>query len=163
MGVDMREIRFRGKGFSNEWFEGYLVNCIDNSRGKDEPMSVIFEPDSSFYSKGETEGWYQVHPETICQSTELTDTKGNLIFEGDILESRASENKADWKCWLVEYKDGGFCIMSKTSKKCRKRSSVEVWQLCADEIELLGLVIVGNKFDYPILAESVIGEAECKS
>jgi hypothetical protein len=45
----------------------------------DKEVHLIFEPNTMFYSSGETGGWYKVDPTTICRCTGLKDKNGKLI------------------------------------------------------------------------------------
>ena len=90
--------------------------------------------------------------ETVGQYTGLTDKNGKKIFEGDILESRASEIKEDWKIWQVGFEDGCFAFDSvRKSIKSRRKFKHEQNLLCVDEIELYGLEVIGNIHDNPDL------------
>lgn len=142
----MKVMMYRGKEIaSGEWFHGYCVKCYDNNRQRHE--TVIFEPDVNFYSHGETDGWYIVDENTVGMDTGLFDKNGMSIYDGDILESRASSNRSDWKRWLVRYSDGGFTIECSPVKHGRRRYAAETLLLCVDEIVLLGLEIIGNIHD----------------
>ena len=94
---------------------------------------------------------HEVIPETVGQYTGLKDKNGKPIFTGDILESRASENKEDWKKWVVTFSDGSFCFNRKNPKK--RKHKYEENLLCVDEIELYGLTVIGNIHDNPELLQ----------
>ena len=132
-----REILFRGKRTDNgEWVEGFY-------------WKDIWGDDTEYiYYDGES---YKVIPETVGQYTGLTDKNGKKIFEGDILESRASDNKKDWKYWIVTFYDGSFCFERDISRK--RKHKYEQNLLCADEVKLYGLAVIGNIHDNPELME----------
>lgn len=138
----MREILFRGKREDNgEWIEGdyaephmkYAANLFPREAGAD---------------YDEYEGIAVIH-ETVGQYTGLKDLSGRKIFEGDIVESRASEIQSEWKYWKVEYIDGSYIFRRDTFY--RKKYKHEENLLCADQIELYGLCVVGNIHDNPEL------------
>ena len=95
---------------------------------------------------------YEVISETVGQCTGLKDKNGKLIFEGDTLESRASENKEDWERWIVAFFDGSFCFERDIPKKRKHKHEQNL--LCVDEIELYGLTVIGNIHDNPELLEA---------
>ena len=148
----MREILFRGKANSEardgEWVYGSLLAESANT------FPIIardYDNDEDWISVIE---WDTVAPETVGQFTGLTDTNGNRIFEGDILESRISENPEDWKIWTVGFEDGTFTFESvRKSVKSRRKYRHELNMICVDEVKFYGLVLVGNIHDNPELLE----------
>ena len=132
----MREILFRGKGSNTgNWFKGDLT-----------------QNDNKGYIRVSTGAIIKVKPETVGQYTGIDDKNGKMIFEGDILESRASENIDDFKQWLVIYEDGSFCFERERLRK-RKAYKHEQNLLCEDNINLYELVVIGNIHDNPELLE----------
>lgn len=142
---------FKAKRLDNgEWVQGYYVKGLNMY---DKEAYLIFEPTTIFYSSGETDGWSEVDPSTICQCTGLKDKNGKLIWENDILHNgnyfvvkwNESCSRFDivlnkfhnipigkWEPMICDWKTNDF-------KEYRKAVDYEV---------------IGNVFDNPELLES---------
>lgn len=146
----MREILFRGKRKDNgEWFEGFYCKS-------GEKAYIIYDNEIAIGYVSMKE----VIPETVGQYTGLCDKTGKKIFEGDIVESRASEVKEDWKIWQVGFEDGCFVFDSvRKSIKSRRKFKHEQNMLCVDEIKFYGLEVIGNIHDNPDLMRGDASDA----
>lgn len=88
-----------------QWITGYYVLGFNEY---EQPVHLIFEPTSMFFSHGETDGWTEVDPSTICQCTGLEDKNGNLILENDIVNTQCGKaivvwDKAEWRIkWIKD-------------------------------------------------------------
>ena len=121
---------FKAKRIDNgEWVTGQYVKGLD-MYGKE--VHLIFEPTTIFYSSGETDGWSEIDPSTICQCTGLKDKNGKLIWENDIM-------KYDWGGTRIDFikYDPPIFTYSQSMR----------WNLQQDEV-------IGNIFDNPDLLES---------
>lgn len=96
----MREILFKAKRLDNgEWVEGVPVDvtplaCFSSDNVKREVVMVK----AGFADWGmprELES-IKVDPETVCQFTGLTDSKGKKVFEGDILKFFEKNERYEW-------------------------------------------------------------------
>lgn len=127
---------FKAKRKDNgEWVQGYYVKGLDVY---DKEVHLIFEPATSFYSNGETAGWYEVIPSTICRCTGLKDKNGKLIWENDIVKINNSAVNT-----LITFRD--FEIICTIPREKYYKHRLEY----TTEYE-----IVGNVFDNPELLES---------
>jgi len=139
----MRKTQFRGQRATDKtWVFGDLL-----VRGIDYDYVIRTCQENSAASQV-----VRIIPETMGEYSGVEDLNLTPIFEGDIVESRISENKLDWKRWKVIFEDGCFAFESVTkSVKSRKKYRFKVNMLCSDEVRFYGLVVVGNIFDNPEL------------
>ncbi|MDR1902055.1 MAG: YopX family protein [Treponema sp.] len=94
----MRQILFRGKRKDNgEWDIGHLTMFADYL-AMIRPLTYMVE--------------HKVIPETVGEFTGLTDSKGNKIFEGDIVSF--------WDGTIQECFDGDIVVETMPDKKFKK-------------------------------------------
>ena len=132
----------RGKRVDNgEWVEGYCVKGLDMNAKE---IHIIFELATIFYSSGETDGFVEVDPSTICQCTGIKDKNGNLIFENDIMEAHIDddfpENVSRFK---VEWNGRGWV----------ENQPGAVDREYLDDFDTEHYAVIGNVFDNPELLE----------
>jgi hypothetical protein len=121
-----------------QWIIGYYVLGFDVY---EQPVHLIFEPTTIFYSSGETDGWSEVDPSTICQCTGLKDENDKLIWENDIIRCKVGTAKVIWDKseWRIEW-----------LKNDLWRKDLYYWAV--EDIQRT--VVIGNIFDNEELLES---------
>lgn len=146
---------FKAKRTDNgEWVQGYYAKGLDVFTNCEE-AHIIFEPNTMFYSSGETDGWYKVDPSTICQCIGLKNKNGKLIWENDIVKDIFGDTCAPIKygsyqnCFdSTKTEHIGFYVdwLGKYAKRYRK--DLGYW------INMVNAEVIGNIFDNPGLLES---------
>lgn len=127
---------FKAKQKDNgEWVQGYYVKGLDMY---DKEIHLIFEPATSFYSNGETAGWSEIDPSTVCKCTGLKDKNGKLIWENDIVKINNSGVNT-----IVTFRDFEIICTIPGGKYYKHRLEYDM------EYE-----VIGNIFDNPELLES---------
>ena len=106
---------FKAKRLDNgEWVTGQYVKGLD-MYGKE--VHLIFEPTTIFYSSGETDGWSEIDPSTICQCTGLKDKNGKLIWENDIMVAHLDDAYLEDETYIrILWYESGFCSKEKGSE-----------------------------------------------
>lgn len=118
-----------------QWIIGYYVLGFDVY---EQPVHLIFEPTSMFFSYGETDGWTEIDSSTLCQCTGLKDKNSKRIWENDIVKINNSKVNT-----LITFRN--FEIICTIPNKKYYKHRLEH----TTEYE-----VVGNIFDNPELLES---------
>ena len=134
---------FKGKRLDNgEWVTGQYVKGLDMY---DKEVHLIFEPTTIFYSSGETDGWSEIDPSTICQCTGLKDKNGKLIWENDIMVAHLDDDYPEDETYIrILWYESGFCS--------KEKGSEDMSQI--DKFDQDHFEVCGNIFDNPQLLES---------
>lgn len=136
---------------NGEWITGYYVKGMD---AYEKEVYLMFEPTTTFYSYGETDGFVEVDPSTICLCTGM-DKNGRLIWENDIIKDLFSDTAApirygNYQNCFDSTKAGhvGFYVdwSGKYTKNYRK--DLGYW------IHMVDAEIIGNAIDNPELLDS---------
>ena len=124
------------------WIIGYYVLGFNEY---EQPVHLIFEPISMFFSHGETDGWTEIDSNTLCQCTGLKDKNGRLIWENDIMVANLDESCPDDKTYQkVIWNESGF--------HSKEKGSEDIYPI--GRLEQERFEVLGNIFDNPELLES---------
>lgn len=118
-----------------QWIIGYYVLGFNEY---EQPVHLIFEPTSMFFSHGETDGWTEIDSNTLCRCTGLKDKNGKLIWENDIVKINNSKINT-----LITFRDFEIICTIPREKYYKHRLEYDM------EYE-----VIGNIFDNPELLES---------
>lgn len=139
-----------------QWITGYYVLGFDVY---EQPVHLIFEPISMFYSHGETDGWTEIDPSTICQCTGLKDENGKLIWENDIVKFQFDNEdcpfpnkdtkKRKGKVFFSDYRASFSIAMGRRGSKSLNNDLFKYVQ-CGNRVE-----VIGNIFDDPELIKEI--------
>ena len=134
---------FKGKRLDNgELVTGQYVKGLDMY---DKEVHLIFEPTTIFYSSGETDGWSEIDPSTICQCTGLKDKNGKLIWENDIMVAHLDDAYPEDETYIrILWYESGFCSKEKGSEDISP----------IDKFDQEHFEVCGNIFDNTELLES---------
>ena len=128
---------YRAKRTDNgEWVVGYYVRGLDMY---EKEVHLIFEPTTIFYSHGETDGFVEVDPSTLCQCTGLKDKSGKLIWENDIVTG-----------WFDGKRITGYIMYGSNAHFFIERKGLYGIHLDNSQD---WLEVIGNIFDNPELLE----------
>ena len=108
-------------------------------------VHLIFEPTTIFYSSGETDGWSEIDPSTICQCTGLKDKNGKLIWENDIV--RDKEGNCYKVFWQNNYYQFSWICVKSDIFQIGTKWDLYIWRSYE-------IAVIGNTFDNPELLES---------
>ena len=136
----MNRYLFRGKRKDGgEWVQGYL--CPPTYPGfTGTHWHIAVETDSEFGFNGKIWVYRTIDPATIRQCTGLKDKNGNLIFEGDIVETKAKNRY--WgsgfnSICVVTWEQGTWWVNDDEIKEVLAKWSVEIIGNIHDNPELL--------------------------
>lgn len=116
----MREIKFRGKDYNDNWIYGWLSG----------PNTIHFEPANKYKWTAES-----VLPETVGQFTGVQDENAKDVYEGDIVKFKPSLSMDARKCiGRVRFRQAEFILDSEDYHSLNRVYEIRV---------------VGNIYDNP--------------
>ena len=130
---------FRAKRLDNgQWVQGFICK----KKYKSNKFYI-----SCFHDKDDNEQFFEIDPDTICQSTGLKVKNGNLIWENDIV---AYWDSYSTESGLAEADCIGKVVWDDEtiSFQVTNRLSAESYEVLGDECS-----VIGNVFDNPELLE----------
>lgn len=136
---------------NEEWVTGQYVKGLDMY---DKEVHLIFEPTTIFYSSGETDGWSEIEPSTVCQCTGLKDKNGKLIWENDIIKT--FDAGEEWCLSKIIFADTSLGCGWKTTdiKSLSKYNNNLFKEVSFGSFDSKSVEVIGNIFDNAELLES---------
>lgn len=125
--MEIRTIKFKAKRLDNgEWVKGDLIHSTS--------YVGISYPSDEF---SDVPVVHRVDPETVCQFTGMKDSKGNEIWEGDLVNERYDLASID-NLYEVVYniEEGNFAF-----------KDIDNADNYLSFVNLVDTFVVGNKFD----------------
>jgi hypothetical protein len=122
----MREILFKAKGTnSGEWVEGYYAHL--NSEAGSRHAIIPENPEIlNILMKGNAA--YEIDRDTLSQYTGLKDSRGNMVWENDILEADYGEGLSDEATiYRVIFEDGRYMV--ENLSKDEDHDEIDDWVL----------------------------------
>ena len=154
----MRDLIFRAKRLDNgEWvMSGNIVHFNEDNLfyiAKQHDTCVHCDDECDNILSIEEGTFYKVNPETVGQFTDLTDSLGRKIFEGDIVKLTDKQYDTEWTAQVVfgnpysEYSWGWNFLY--IGKKPQINTDILLWV----EMEETGVQceVIGNIHDNPEL------------
>lgn len=137
----MREILFKAKRIDNgEWVEGFLFwQWYDGVK----VCCIGLEPISANDYSEVLGCWFIVDEETVCEYTGLKDSKGNKIFEHDILSYNSGECKSE----IVYGEFNCECCRPVYGYSIDKYYTCDTVDIRDLELGDVPIIVCGNKFD----------------
>lgn len=148
----MRDILFKAKRLKDDkWVEGYYIYhikrtpCVFNDcvKPEDEQHVIMCDGFSDWNMPRDTVH-YNIHPNTLCQYTGMTDKYGAKIWENDIVEAYSEGTKAIGR--IKQRIDGTWIMYPAWQKQ-------EFWYLLPNEQGKTTVRVIGNIFDNAELLE----------
>lgn len=163
----MREFLFRGKRADNgEWVYSRTFLTVSDENGENDEFFMGQRGDGcvihingfgNIVAVGDTipdeptEMFYKVRPETVGQSTGITDCNGALIFEGDVVHAKEFNlkgGKYNDHNYAIEFHNGSFVAV----KNCKGRNWLDI-----GFVTICGGEVIGNIHENPELLEEMGG------
>ncbi|WP_457601084.1 YopX family protein [Hydrogenivirga sp.] len=131
----MREIKFRAKDKSGDWFYGYLCELHEFEKGKWSKRLAIQDAKNGRF--------FPIIPQTVGQFTGLRDKNGKEIYEGDIVMIGLPSYSGFGVVHKVVFEKGMFCI---------EQDGLRYTPLCLylDDSEV-DIEVIDNVYDNPEL------------
>lgn len=146
------------------WITGYYVLGFNVS---EEPVHLMFEPTSMFYTHGKTDGWTEIDIDTLCRCTEFEDVGGQIIWENDVvlLWDKEKEGCDDAGPYVVRWsKEHGKFEVERPCRYMEFYPERKEWIVEQEYFDFSGktpqIVVIGNTIDNDELRKMDWEEAE---
>lgn len=73
---------------NTEWIEGYYAKVKHCFGRKEVDVDIIFPLDVELYPNCVFSRYEDIHPDTLCEHTRMSDKNGKPIFENDIVKTK---------------------------------------------------------------------------